>query len=127
VKNGQRWWPAHLGRADSIGAPNAVHYAYFAGTRRLAIDVGGRITIYDTQDHRISGFSQQQSAHGSLTFSSQHGVVDVATLAVVSGERERQPAPDVVATLEKLAELRSKGILSDTEFAAKKAELLSRL
>ena len=136
-----RWWPAHLGRADSIGAQNAVRYAYFAGTRRLAIDVGGRITIYDTQDHRISGFSQQQSGRGSLTFSSQHGVVDVATLTVVSGERERQPAPDVVvsgererqpapdvvATIEKLAELRNKGILSDTEFAAKKAELLSRL
>ena len=54
-------------------------------------------------------------------------VIDVATLTVVSGERERQPAPDVVATIEKLAELRNKGILSDTEFAAKKAELLSRL
>ncbi len=122
-----RWWPAHLGRADSAGAQNAVRYAYFAGTRRLAIDAGGRITLYDTQDHRISGVSQQQSGRGSLTFSSQHGVVDVATLAVVSGEREPQPAPDVVATIEKLAELRSKGILSDTEFAAKKTELLSRL
>jgi hypothetical protein len=122
-----RWWPEYLGRADSTGAQNAVRYAYFAGPRRLAIDAGGRITIYDTKDHRISGVSQQQSGRGSLTFSSQHGVVDVATLAVVSGERERQPAPDVVATIEKLAELRSKGILSDTEFAAKKTELLSRL
>jgi hypothetical protein len=34
---------------------------------------------------------------------------------------------DVFSTIEKLAELRAKGILSDDEFASKKAELLSRL
>jgi hypothetical protein len=34
---------------------------------------------------------------------------------------------DVFATIEKLAALHAKGILSDEEFAAKKAELLSRL
>ncbi len=136
-----RWWPAHLGRADSTGTQNAVRYAYFPGKRRLAIDAGGRITVYDTQNHRISGFSQHQSVRGSLTFSSQHGVVDVAMLAVVSDEqerqsapdvivsdgREREPAPDVATTIEKLAELRRKGILSEAEFAAKKAELLRRL
>ena len=34
---------------------------------------------------------------------------------------------DAFATIEKLAQLHAKGILSDEEFAAKKAELLSRL
>ena len=34
---------------------------------------------------------------------------------------------DVFATIEKLAELRDKGILSEQEFATKKAELLARL
>ena len=34
---------------------------------------------------------------------------------------------EVMATLEKLAELKSKGILTDEEFAAKKAELLKKL
>jgi Short C-terminal domain len=38
-----------------------------------------------------------------------------------------QPAPDIFATLEKLAELHGKGILSNEEFASKKAELLGRL
>jgi hypothetical protein len=32
-----------------------------------------------------------------------------------------------MATLEKLAELKGKGILTDEEFAAKKAELLKKL
>ena len=34
---------------------------------------------------------------------------------------------DIVATIEKLAELHRKGILSDEEFTAKKAQLLNRL
>jgi hypothetical protein len=34
---------------------------------------------------------------------------------------------DVMATLEKLGELKSKGILTDDEFNAKKAELLKNL
>ena len=34
---------------------------------------------------------------------------------------------DVIATIEKLAELKAKGILTDDEFAAKKAELLKKL
>jgi hypothetical protein len=35
--------------------------------------------------------------------------------------------PDVLATIEKLAELHAKGILNDEEFSAKKAELLRRV
>jgi hypothetical protein len=38
-----------------------------------------------------------------------------------------QTSTDIFATLEKLAELRQKNILSEDEFAAKKAELLARL
>jgi hypothetical protein len=37
------------------------------------------------------------------------------------------PATDIFTTLERLAELRHKGILSEEEFAAKKTELLRRL
>ena len=140
------WWPADLGRPTSIGAQNDVRYAYFAQTRRLAIEVNGKVTLYDTLDHQISGFSQQQSSGGSLTFSSQHGLVDVASLPVLSVDgvprhgsvATPSPAPqtvgappvgqaDIFATIEKLAELRDKGILSEEEFATKKAELLARL
>jgi hypothetical protein len=139
------WWPAGLGWPNSTGAQHGVRYAYFAQARRLAIEVNGRVTVYDTLDHQIGGFSQQQSVGGSLTFSSQYGLVDVASLPVVSVDGV-PPAPlqaprqevasvpptgreaeDVFATIEKLAALREKGILSDDEFAAKKTELLSRL
>lgn len=139
------WWPADLRWPNSTGAQNGVRYAYFAQARRLAIEVNGRVTVYDTLDHQIGGFSQQQSVGGSLSFSSQYGLVDVASLPVVSVDgMAQQPsgpsspqqegysgqpagAADVFATIEKLADLRAKGILSDDEFATKKAELLSRL
>ena len=138
-----------LALADHTGAQNGVRYAYFAQARRLAIEVGGRVTLYDTLDHQIGGFSQQQGAGGSLTFSSQHGRVEVARLPVVSvdGAPRRHPPPNSqhrpccrtarrrrrarrgrpFALIERLADLRTKGILSDEEFAAKKTELLSRL
>ena len=34
---------------------------------------------------------------------------------------------EVMATIEKLADLKAKGVLSEEEFAAKKAELLKKL
>ena len=79
-----RWWPSDLGAPTSTGSQNDVRYAYFAEPRRLAIELHGRVTVYDTLDHRIGSFSQQQSHAGSLSFHSQHGLVDVGALPVVS-------------------------------------------
>lgn len=153
------WWPAELGLPvpDSTGSQNGMRYAYFGRARRLAVDVGGQVTVYDTLDHQIGGFSQQQPGQGALKVSSQHGPIDLGSLPVVSsdGRSERSgpavsidPAKeavppstrveprggdasgshgDVLVTIEKLAGLHAKGILSEDEFRAKKAELLARL
>ena len=87
------WWGADLRWPTSTGAQNGVRYAYFTQARRLAIEVGGRVMLYDTLDHQIGGFSQQQGAGGSLTFSSQYGRVEVARLPVVSVDGVPPPAP----------------------------------
>ena len=174
------WWPADLGAAGSTGAQNNLRYAYFPAARRLAIDVNGQVSVYETGDHQIGGFSQQQSGDQSLTFTSQYGLVRVADLPLVSGAGQMgqqqapvqpppmqsvQPAPmasptpaapqsnyapqgnpapqsgsasqtgnaaylssdEVFAAIEKLAALHAKGILTDSEFGTKKAELLQRL
>jgi hypothetical protein len=44
----------------------------------------------------------------------------------LQGSGNVKPA-DVMATLEKLGELKAKGVLTEEEFAAKKAELLKKL
>jgi hypothetical protein len=139
------WWPADLGSPSSIGAQNDVRYAVFPGSRRLVVDIGGSVTVYDTLDHQIGGVSQQQGGVTSLTFTSQYGTVRVADLPVVSGDRaaaipaapaapmapELGPGAgadgDVFAQIEKLAALHDRGYISDQEFAQKKAELLSRI
>ena len=150
-------WPADLGAPAATGAQNDVRYAFFPSPRRLAIEVRGHVTVYDTRDHDITGVSQQQSADASLTFVSQHGLVRVADLRVVSEHRSGEmsaeapapaaqdvteatseppasmpvhgeaPAEDIFFKIERLADIRKKGVLSEDEFAAKKAELLSRL
>jgi hypothetical protein len=143
------WWPADLGVPSSVGAQNEVRYAYFPAPQRLAIDINGKVTVYDTQDHRISGFSQQQPGSGSLSFSSQLGGVDVSRLPVVSGANGTKTSPepthkaaaeqqaatsraaagheDILAAIERMAELHARGVLTEAEFSAKKAELLGRL
>ena len=78
------WWPRDLGTPSATGAQNNVRYAYFPNLRRLAVSTGGSVWVYDTQDHQIGGFSQQQGGGSSITFSSQFGTVDLATLPVVS-------------------------------------------
>ena len=163
-QSSHNWWPAELGSPASTGAQNNLHYACFPDQRRLAIRHDGQVSVYDTGEHRIMGFSQQQSSDQSLTFTSQFGLVRVADLPLVlSGNHdlhnpsaaqpsepvpmrppaatpvERQPlqtpaatpAPastdDILTIIERLSDLRQKNILTETEFAAKKAELLSRL
>lgn len=146
-----QWWPADLGRPSATGSQSQVRYAYFAGSRRLAVKTGGEVWVYDTLDHQIGGFAQQQGPGGSISFSSQYGLIDLARLPVVwrngrplepsvvsspaaATVLASQPAPaqaapsdDIFSALERLGDLKSKGILTEDEFAAKKAELLARL
>ncbi len=58
----------------------------------------------------------------------QQGLQGGAPAAAVAPAAAASIAPDqVMATIEKLADLKAKGILTDDEFAAKKAELLKKL
>ena len=145
------WWPAELGMPAASGAQNALRYAYFPAQRRLALAVHEDFWLYDTLDHQVSGVSQQQGPGSTVTFTSQQGVVEVTSLPLMASGRVGSPdegpmasthpaaapppepdmtaaqATDIVTTLERLAELRHKGILSEEEFATTKAELLRRL
>jgi hypothetical protein len=163
------WWPAELGSPNATGAQNHVRYAYFADKRRLAVKVGNDVTVHDTLDHQIGGFSQQQGAGSTVTFTSQYGTVTLASLPMVSRNgRPVTPAPaapaaapagaappgaappgaappgaapvtaspehvstvpinDILSAIERLGDLKAKGILTDEEFSRKKAELLARL
>ncbi len=143
-RGGGAWWPAGLGDPASTGSQNGMRYAYFPERRRLAVESGSGVAVYDTGEHAITGVSQ---ANGNLGFSGPAGAIDLARLRRIEAEvaAARQPDPaqmppppaapaparsaseDVLATIERLAELHARGVLTDREYSDKKAELLARL
>ncbi|MCW8821588.1 MAG: SHOCT domain-containing protein [Sulfurovum sp.] len=167
TRESNQWWPTNLnlGVPNSSGGQNNIRYAVFP--HRLAVELNGQVTVYDTLDNNISGVSQQQGGDTSLTFSSQYGTISVSTLPIVYGPGNLPPAPQsnfaeptqnnfsnpaplaqetntyqtepkmninqnesansIIGLIEKLSQLRDAGALTDDEFNAKKAELLSRL
>jgi len=142
-----QWWPTNLGTPFSSGGQNNIRYAVFPN--RLAVEINGEVTVYDTLDNNIGGVSQQQGGNTSLTFSSQYGTIAVSSLPIVSGRGEAQPAPQtnfveppivnnnipsnstssdtIMELIEKLAKLYNAGVLTQSEYSTKKSELLSRL
>jgi hypothetical protein len=147
------WWPGGLGRPSSTGSQDGMRYAYFPETRRLAIEEGSGVAVYDTGEHHISGVSQ---SNGALRFTGPSGAVAVERLRRIDVESDAetpaapepapaaapppQPAPapkpaptadtsggDILGTIERLADLHARGVLTAPEFQAKKAELLARL
>jgi Short C-terminal domain len=139
------WWPGKLGRPGSSGGQGDSRYAVFPQARRLAVQTGsGPVRVYDMLDHAIGGVQQQGGLPGTLSFTSQHGTFTVESLPLVSPARTTPPetgpaaspqraapartdADAVLAALERLGDLHERGVLTDEEFAGKKAELLSRL
>jgi hypothetical protein len=96
-----RWWPSELGSPSATGSQNDMRYAYFADAHRLAVRTGpADVWVYDTQAHRIGGFSQQQGGSPSISFSSQYGTVNLSSLPVVSrnGQKPSAPAPEAAST-----------------------------
>ncbi len=74
------WWPEDFGIPSSSGAQNDMRYAFFPASRRLVIDEAGTVSVYDTGDHVLTGFSQQQSGARTLAFSSPTGAVALSAL-----------------------------------------------
>jgi hypothetical protein len=156
------WWPGDLGHPSSTGSQNGMRYAYFPESRRLAVEEGSGVSVYDTGEHHISGVSQ---SNGALRFSGSAGVIALERLRRIDAEAAREtalketppkdtppkdtpperpgpapappparPAPvtqapggDILGTIERLADLHARGVLTEQEFRDKKAELLARL
>ncbi|TDH64068.1 hypothetical protein E2C06_03160 [Dankookia rubra] len=72
---GPAWWPEELGQPASSGGQDGVQYAFFPDARRLAIRRDGRVTVYDSGQHRISGVAQRQGGSRAVVFSGAEGEV----------------------------------------------------
>jgi hypothetical protein len=79
------WWPRELGTPSAIGSQNDMRYAFFPSVGRLAVEVNGRVTLYDTGEHHIAGFSQQQGPGGAVVFRTPEGSVSLSSLTSIGG------------------------------------------
>ncbi len=90
---------------------------------------GSGVVVYDTGEHAISGVSQ---ANGQLRFTGSAGPIALDTLTRIGAEApEPKPASlepgapqgsgDILGTIERLADLHARGVLTAEEFQAKKA------
>ena len=112
---GANWWPPELGSPAAAGGQNQIRYAYFPAASRVAFDLGdgSAVILFDSGDHQIGGFSQQQSGVGGdpfagITFSSQFGQYALSSLPRAGGGAEQTPpalpAPDPAAPPEPASE-----------------------
>ena len=74
------WWPDDLGEPTSSGSANDSRYAFFAAKRRLALQKGGKVRLFDTGATRINGFDQSQGRENAIRFASDDGPVGLDAL-----------------------------------------------
>lgn len=110
------------GRPGLIGM--AARTAVVAGT---ATAVSGRV-----QQHQQQKYAEQSQQQADEAAAQQAAIDQAAAQAVADAQAARTPpAPppaggdDVIARLTQLAQLHAQGALTDDEFAAAKAKLLS--
>ena len=76
------WWPIGLGMPSSSGSGEGLRYAYFPLRSRLAIELGGALTIYDTGEYQFRGAIQSNPRDSRLSFASQRGRISLDRLEV---------------------------------------------
>jgi hypothetical protein len=78
------WWPEDYGTPTTSGSTEHLRYAYFPAKRRLVIERGGKISIYDTADYQFRGALQASGVdRSSLTFMTQRERVSLEELKQV--------------------------------------------
>jgi hypothetical protein len=138
----QPWWPEALGTPASSGAQNDLRHALFPSQKRLAVMQGDHCRLFDAGDLQIlavavdsgSGELMVITAEGERPLSQLTELTENGPTADQEPQQGQPPgaagseAPDdPFAALERLGELKSKGILTEEEFSLKKKELLGRL
>lgn len=96
---------------------------------RTAVVAGTASSVVGRKEQRRAEQAQQAADAASFQSQRQQQAIEEAAAQALAGQqaqivRPSQPAPDVLGQLERLADLMSKGLLSQEEFAAAKKSLL---
>lgn len=88
------WWPEGLGVPSSVGAQDGTRYAFFPASRRLAVETGDGVALYDLGDREVTGVSQQQGGGSSFRFSGPAGSFALRDLKLVEPGPVAPPAEE---------------------------------
>jgi multidrug resistance efflux pump len=96
---------------------------------RTAVVAGTATAVVGGMSHRQQEKSQQAAEAQAYEQQQQQAAMQAAAEQAVAAQQAAAPAAapaaaDPIAELERLAQLKQQGILSDEEFAAAKAKLL---
>lgn len=75
------WWPEALGQPAASGGQDDLRFAFFPDRRRVAVQRAGKVTVYDTGEHGITGMSD---SGGTLSFTGPDGEVALDDLKTAS-------------------------------------------
>jgi hypothetical protein len=76
----ETWWPTEFGTPSTSGSAPDLRYAYFPERRRLVIERAGKLTAFDIAKYQFRGVLQVSPRDSTLSFLTQHGRIEVASL-----------------------------------------------
>ena len=86
IDSAQSRWPHEEGSPTISGMNHGVRFAYFAATKRVVVDDGELIRIYDSSGVAIIGGFKLDDRR-MLTFQTDKGSVKLSALKLVSTSR----------------------------------------
>jgi transcription initiation factor TFIID subunit TAF12 len=104
------------------------------GVARTAVVAGTATAVSNNVSRRQQGrwadqnqqqYEQELQAQQAAAYQQQQAMAAAAAAAAAAAPPPAAPASDLVGELQKLAELKAAGILTDAEFDAAKAKLLA--
>lgn len=113
--------------SPSDGAQNDMRYPVLPGRHRLAVARGEAIAVYGNDSHQDATRTGGDTRPPGLPDRDRMAHPDDCADAACGSGAAPVPPADPLILIERLAELRARGILTDAEFAQKKAELLARI
>jgi hypothetical protein len=102
-----------------VGRPSLIGTA-----ARTAVVAGTATAVVGGVSHRQQAKAQQAADAQAYQQEQQQAAMEAAAQQAAAQQPAAAPAADPIAELERLAQLKQQGILTDEEFTAAKAKLL---
>jgi hypothetical protein len=78
------WWPPNLRRPSKSGAHGTLKFAFFADKRRLLVESGELLLLFDCGEHQIREVEERFGQESGIVFTSQNGLHPIGDLRLIN-------------------------------------------